>query len=377
MFKNLIGIFGVALLFFALGFIKAPEAANKADTDDTINGEAPSLAVEGSKVYMAFASGDSIFCSYSSVKGQKFSAPALVAILNGLVNVGGRGPQIVSSKGQLLIAAPDTSGNFHTWLKKKTESGWKKGGRINDLADIAKEGFLSLGANSDGHFFAAWLDLRNGKKNNIYGARSMDGGKTWLKNQLIYKSPDGSVCDCCKPSVAIKDQQVAVMFRNSLKGNRDLYLIQSKDGGATFGNARKLGEGSWRLNGCPMDGGGLMIENNHAIRTVWQREGNVYTCEPGKKEILMSKGRQCTIAGMNGTYYITFISEGKLYYRKPDGKIIELSQGGHYPKLLAVDNSTTLCAWEYENKILKSHILEFIHPAEISFNNITNLKNYH
>ena len=38
-----------------------------------------------------------------------------------------------------------------------------------------------------------------------------------------------------------------------------------------------------------MDGGGLMIENNHTIHTVWQRKGNVYTCVPGKKEILVSK----------------------------------------------------------------------------------------
>ena len=354
MFKKLIGIFGVALLFFALGFIKAPEAANKADTDDTINGDAPSLAVEGSNVYIAFASGDSIFCSYSTDKGQKFSSPVLVAILNGLVNVGGRGPQILSSKGQLLMAAPDTTGNFHTWLRKKTENSWKEGGRINDLANIAKEGFLSLAANSQGHFFAVWLDLRSDKKNNIYGARSTDGGKTWLKNQLIYKSPEGSVCECCKPSVAMKDQQVAVMFRNNLKGNRDLYLIQSKDGGATFGIAQKLGEGSWKLNGCPMDGGGLMIENNNAIRTVWQREGNIYSCEPGKKETFISKGRQCEIAGMNGTYYITFISEGKIYCRKPNGKITELGQGGNYPKLIVIDKSTTLCAWESDNKILKA-----------------------
>ena len=353
MFKNPIGMPGV-LLFFALGFIRGPEAAKSVDADNTITGEAPSLAVEGNNIYMSFASGDSILCSYSSDKGQTFSSPVPVAVLNGLVNVGGRGPQIVSCKEQLLIAAPDRSGNFYTWLRKNTEISWRVGGRINDLADIAKEGFLSLGATANGHIFAAWLDLRNGKKNNIYGTRSMDGGKTWLKNQLIYKSPDGSVCDCCKPAVAIKDEQVAVMFRNSLKGNRDLYLIQSKDGGATFGNARKLGEGSWRLNGCPMDGGGLIIENNNAILTVWQREGNVYTCEAGKKEILMNKGRQCTIAGMNGSYCITFISEGRVYYRKPDGKIIELSQGGHYPKLLAVDNSTTLCVWENENQILKA-----------------------
>jgi len=77
MFKKPIGIFGVALLFFAMGFIKASEAANEPASNDTINGEAPSLAVEGSKVYMVFASGDSILYSHSFNKGKNFSAPTL------------------------------------------------------------------------------------------------------------------------------------------------------------------------------------------------------------------------------------------------------------------------------------------------------------
>jgi len=333
------------LLFFALN-------ANRAIAGDAINGKAPSLVAEGSKVYMVYASGDSIFYSFSSDKGENFSAPALVAVLKDLMVGGGRGPQIVSSKDQLMIAAPAGTGNIYTWIKKKTENSWRKGSRINDVINIAKEGFVSLGANSSGHIFAIWLDLRTGKKgNNLYGARSVNGGKTWLKNQLIYKSPDGAVCDCCKPSVVMKGQQVAVMFRNNLKGNRDLYLIQSKNGGATFGAAQKLGEGSWKLNGCPMDGGGLVINDNNTIETVWRREGNVYTNEPGKKEALVNKGMQPVIAGMNGSYYIAFFKEGRLYCRMPDGKIIELAQGGSYPKLIAVDKSTILCTWENDKKI--------------------------
>ena len=80
--------------------------------------------------------------------------------------------------------------------------------------------------------------------------------------------------------------------------------------------------------------------------------------KPGKKEIFVGKGRQCVIAGMNGTYYVAFISKGRLYCRKPDGKLIELGQGDGYPKLAAVDKSTTLCVWEYENKI--HNVLLFI-----------------
>jgi hypothetical protein len=51
-----------------------------------------------------------------------------------------------------------------------------------------------------------------------------------------------------------------VMFRNLINGNRDLYLIESIDNGKTFGQATKPGNGYWKLNGCPMDEGGLAID---------------------------------------------------------------------------------------------------------------------
>ncbi|MEO8764606.1 MAG: sialidase family protein [Ginsengibacter sp.] len=350
-FKNFIGISSMLIMFFAPGKLKGQNTLITHDAGNVMNGEAPSLAQDNKKVYLAFASGDSIFFSYSGKKEEKFSAPIFVGLLKGLVNVGGRGPKILSNKDQLLIAAPDTSGNFSSWLQTKPGKSWERGARINDVKNIAKEGFLSLASNNNGHFFAVWLDLRNGKKNNIYGARSVDAGKSWRKNQLIYRSPGGSVCECCKPSVVMKDQLVAIMFRNNLKGNRDLYLIQSKDGGKTFGTAQKLGEESWALNGCPMDGGGLMIENNDAIQTVWQRKGNVYSCEQGKKELFVAKGRQGVIAGMNGIYYIAFVNKGKLYLRGARNEIVELGGVTGYPEMLAIDASTILCTWENEHSI--------------------------
>jgi hypothetical protein len=144
------------------------------------------------------------------------------------------------------------------------------------------------------------------------------------------------------------------MFRNNLKGNRDLYLIQSKDGGATFDHAEKLGEGSWKLNGCPMDGGSLVINDNNTILTVWRREENIYENEPGKKEEFINKGSQCTITGINGNYYIAFFNAGKVYCREPDGKTVEIGPGGSYPKLITIDKSTILCAWESGNRIYRT-----------------------
>ncbi len=88
------------------------------------------------------------------------------------------------------------------------------------------------------------------------------------------------------PSVVVKGDNVYVMFRNWLKGNRDLYIIQSGDGGNTFGQAQKLGNGNWKLDGCPMDGGGLAVDKNGLIQTVWRREGKIFSATPGSTESL-------------------------------------------------------------------------------------------
>jgi hypothetical protein len=322
-----------------------------------IVGMAPSLTEDGTRVYMAFAAHDSILFCFSSDKGKSFSKPVLVSELSKLGVGGGRGPQILSVKGRLIIAATDIAGNIYSFTKSENSTEWEKGGRINDVAEVAKEGFVSLATDNNGMVYAIWLDLRGDKKNKIAGARSLDIGGSWSKNIIIYKSPDSTVCECCKPSLAMKDGLIVVMFRNWLNGNRDLHIIQSLDGGLHFGKVQKLGEGNWKINGCPMDGGGLVINKNNTIYTVWRREGEIYSCIAGKKEEIIAEGKQCTVAGKSGNNYIAFMNKGNVYCRKPGGDQVKMGKGG-YPKLTTINESTVLCAWENEGEILYSIISE-------------------
>lgn len=349
MYKTLI-ISCIAIITLAQSFINLPVKILAGEKSMAINGKAPSIIAEGNTVYMTYASGDSILFCFSAYKGKSFSVPALVAVLPNLSVGGGRGPQVVLMGDQLIVAAADTKGDLYTFIKKKSALTWEAGGRINDIPEVAKEAFVSLAANSQGEVYAIWLDLRGDNKNKIAGSSSLDAGKTWSKNKIIYKSPDSTVCECCKPSVAMKNKLVVVMFRNWMKGNRDLYIIQSKDGGSNFGKAQKLGEGSWKLNGCPMDGGGIVINSDNTINTVWRRQENVYRCEAGKKEEMIAVGKQCVIAGNNGNDFIALVDEGKVYSIKPDGTKIEVGSG-RYPQLAATGESTAFCAWEKEGKV--------------------------
>ena len=315
-----------------------------------INGVAPSVYTGGGEIHMVYASGDSIIYCNSSDNGKNFSNSILIGILSDLAVVGGRGPQITGSKDQLVIAGADGKGNIYSYTRPDSKGNWIQGGRINDVVDIAKEGFVSLAANDDGKFFAVWLDLRGNKKNKIVGAESTDGGKTWSVNKIIYRSPDQSVCECCKPSVVMKDDHIAIMFRNWLKGNRDMYLVQSTDGGKSFDQAQKLGNGSWPLNGCPMDGGAIVIDKNGNPQTVWRREGKFFSCEPGKEEKEIGGGKNCTMESVDGKNVYAWTENGEVVCQMPMGIRKDLGKG-KLPVIKKINNDHIICVWENEHEI--------------------------
>ncbi|HET6995953.1 MAG TPA: sialidase family protein [Chitinophagaceae bacterium] len=296
---------------------------------------------------LVFGNGDSILYSSSADGGKTFSSSALVAVVPKLAASHMRGPQIAATANGLLVTACTDLGDIFSFIRDGSGN-WSKTGRVNDVDTMAKENLMALAADGD-KAFAVWLDLRDGH-NKIFGARSSDGGKTWSKNMLVYASPDTTVCECCKPSVVVKGDNIYIMFRNQLNGNRDLYLVQSSDGGTNFGEAKKLGLGSWSLNGCPMDGGGLALAKDGNIETVFNRQGVIYSCEPGNEEKELGRGRSCTMESVNGKNVYAWVEEGNVVIVKPRGMKKNLGKG-QLPLVKALNNEHVLCIWENDKKI--------------------------
>jgi hypothetical protein len=316
-------------------------------------GQMPALARDANNnIHLVYGIGDSIMYASSADGGTTFIAPVLVDTLPGFVDFATRGPQIATTKNAVTIIAVNQQGDIFSY--SKDESGkWLKAGRVNDADTTNKEGFLGLSGDGNNNLFAIWPDLRDNNRNKIYGARSTDGGQTWNKNALLYASPDSTVCECCRPSVVMNDNHVYVMFRNFLHGNRDLYLIQSDNAGATFGTAQKLGKGNWQLDGCPMDGGGIAIANNGAAQTVWRRENKIYSCEPGALEKEIAEGKNCTIETVNNKNIYAFTDNGNIYCLLP-GAEKQLLGKGSMPVLKSVSNNQVICIWQNDNQIYRS-----------------------
>ena len=140
------------------------------------------------------------------------------------------------------------------------------------------------------------------------------------------------------------------MFRNWLQGNRDLYLIQSNDGGNTFGQAQKLGSGNWKLDGCPMDGGGLAINNTGQIQTVWRRESKLFAAVPGLPEKEIGEGKGCTMETINGKNVYAWSENGDIVVMNSEGRKKILGKGSQ-PVLKSLNNDRLICVWENEKQI--------------------------
>lgn len=325
----------------------------------------PQLAAAPGLTALVFGSQDSIWFSASHDNGKSFSQPVRVAQVPNLMLRRHRGPRVVIAKNTIVISAvegltapiynpytrkDDGSGDLLVWRSTDGGKTWSKPVVINDVPTAAREGLHAMAAGRNGELAAAWLDLRQ-KGTRLYGAYSHDGGASWSKNVMLYESPGGTICQCCDPSItSTGKEQFQVMFRNVMDGDRDMYLA-SWDTASGIQKVKKLGTGSWKLNACPMDGGGVVEVNGKTV-SAWRREHTVYLNEAGEREIALGDGKDVAIAPSSRGAYVAWIGAAGVEIHKPGHQSpVLLSPSGAYPTLKELANGYILAAWENNGQI--------------------------
>jgi len=285
------------LVFAALGGLRPIDVAAAAGAPLVLGeGRQPQVAVAPSgAIEVAFARGKEVFWTRSVDGGGSFTAPSLVGERPDLMVGMRRGPRIAAIDERLVVTAPGR--DLVAWISDDGGKSWSAPLAVNDSPGSAVEGLHNLTTLADGSFFAVWLDSRSGKRARIEGSRLERGAKAWNRNVEIYASPDGSVCECCHPSVAAGlGGELFVLFRNSLGGNRDPYLATSRDGGKSFAAAVRLGGASWALDACPMDGGGLIVDAASGALALWRREREILLLAADGSESKLGEGTQPVLA---------------------------------------------------------------------------------
>lgn len=331
----------------ALGLLATPAPLS-------LPGVQPQLAALGDRVYLAFGRADTISVARSDDRGETFGTPTRLPV-SGRLSLGmHRGPRVAATSSAVLVTAvagaKGGGADGDVLLFRSTDHGrsWAAPVVINDVPGSAREGLQALAANPSGLVVIAWLDLR-AAGTRIFAAVSRDHGATWAPDVLAYASPAGSVCECCHPSVAIdREGGIAVMFRNHVSGNRDMYVVRSTADGR-FASATKMGTGSWFLNACPMDGGGVAFDENGLV-AVWRRENEVFLSTSAVPERRLGPGRDPAMAATGTRHDIAWSApEGIMLVR--DSRPVVAVARGRFPAILALPDKTIL-AWEDQGAVL-------------------------
>jgi hypothetical protein len=115
-----------------------------------------------------------------------------------------------------------------------------------------------------------------------------------------------------------------------------MYQATSSDGGKTFSEARKIGTGTWPLQGCPMDGGSFATKGNE-INYAWRRERTLFvTRDPRSETVLAEPGTQPVVARNAQGFSYIWQNDGNLYWK---------STASAAPELLARNAGYAAAEW--------------------------------
>ncbi len=312
------------------------------------------LTDAGGTVHLVYGQDSTIYYATAKAPSEEFGQAVAVAILSKLVTTAKRGPQVAATDKFVVITVVNRAGDVFAYSLDRQTGKWSSATRVNDVPAVALEGFQAVAGASKGTFHSVWLDLRDDKKNKIVGATSSDGGRTWSANRVIYRSPSGTVCECCKVSIAARNNDVYVQFRNFIDGSRDLHLAHSTDSGRTFPSVQKLGSGTWKLNACPMDGGAVVLSPTGQPLTTWRRETMLYTCQPGQPEQAIGPGKNVTMASGSAGSVLAWDEQGTIWFKGNDKQPVPLGKG-QMPSVAVVGQSV-VCAWEANGQVMLARV---------------------
>ena len=298
-------------------------------------------------VFVVFGRGAEVFCATGDAE-LKFKSPVKIGELPKLALGMRRGPRVATVDGAVVVSAiSHTEGNLYAWSSADHGASWSAPTRVNSVTNSAREGMHAMVSDGKGLVYAAWLDLRN-SGTELWGASSRDGGRTWGRNTLIYRSPDGTICQCCHPTLASDGAgRLWAMWRNAVAGSRDLYAASSRDGGETFSTSMKLGSGTWRLNACPMDGGSALVRPDGELLTAWRRDKSLFAADGKGERRLSALGLHPVVGWSQSAPFYLWQEGSKLMWRRGEQPAELFAAGGAFASVAAASpGKSAVVVWE-------------------------------
>jgi len=191
--------------------------------------------------------------------------------------------------------------------------------KINDDKAPAAHGMHSLAVANNDHIYVSWLDERNvhapqpstkaeghhmESNRELFFAQSTDDGRTFSKNQKVASE----ACPCCKTALAVAaDGTLYIGWRHVLPGNyRHIAITSSSDKGVTFSQPVIVSDDKWVLQGCPVSGPSLSVNDAGVLKVLWYAAGEanapgLYFAESKDKGRSFSPGQLVANETVRGT----------------------------------------------------------------------------
>jgi hypothetical protein len=314
---------------------KDPASPEIIDVDSDGSLVAPPRVAVGTdgRILVALPVADGIDVARQGVEGRPVHAVRRADLIVG----GRRGPRIAATGKAVVLAAitrrekKAAGGELLAWRSPDGGATWGDAVRVNDVPGCAEEGLFDLAALPDGRFAVVWLDDRTGKGKRLRADFSADGA-AWGDDVLAYESPDGSICECCAPAIAAAGGGAVVAFRNSLRGDRDIWTMRLDAGKTKFGPAAKSGTGSWKLAACPMAGPAVGVSGADVV-SAWRRERDVFLAVGGAEERDLGEGTEPQlVVGDDGVHAFWIANDSSLVHLAPGARApAEIAKAASFP----------------------------------------------
>jgi hypothetical protein len=293
--KAMSGGKAVAIIAFALCQSAAygqmnHQHASEAACDETIlrcaSKVTPAFSPDGT-LWLAWMAGGQVSVARSNDAGHSFSTPVQVTRekLNLDWGPDARPKIVVDRNGGIALAFSifrDKAFNGQV-LYTRSADGGKSFSELRPItASNESQRFEALGLDADGSLFAAWLDKRNrvpaqqrGQTYDgagLFFASSKDGGATYSEARLA----QDNTCECCRLGLAFAGPgRPVVVFRNIFEGGvRDHAIVTFSDP-ATPGEVHRVSRDDWQIAACPHHGPSLSISPAGTYHVAWYTNGKV------------------------------------------------------------------------------------------------------
>ena len=351
----------------ALGAEPAPVEALPGDFKGGALQPALALSPSGAVAMVFGTDTGEIYVSLLEPGASTFTAPSLVAKEDKLTLAGRRGPRITATDKALIVSFITRAGNLVCCTSTDAGKLWTGPVQVNAKEGSAEEGLHALVSRPGGEVLFIWMD-RGGRGpqemgQDVFSARA----RIAVKDRDNFTQPEkvstAAVCPCCAPSLSYGGGKIAAMWRSEIKGCRDLYVSALEQQKRGFGEGKKQGSGTWKINACPMDGGGLALDGEGKAWTAWRREKTVYASTPESPELPLGTGKDPVIAvGSKGT--VALWTDRDAIYMKRLGETGEaarlstpaagIKQGS--ASVVALPDGGFLAAWEEQGPDKKGTI---------------------